>query len=515
MKTLGVYLLIGISVFGLVDGLGQSTAETALLFSRTTPGGSARVLGMGGTQVSLGGDFSSAGSNPAGLGMFNRSEFSITPSYSWSTTQSEYFENKTDELKTRLSIPSLSYVLHRDNDGETWLGGTFAITLNRLNDFNSTMRYEGTNPYNSIADYFTGDSYGIDPNDFEDEYYNTLNRLAYDTYLIDADPSNNSYWSHVGIITQPNNLPPDLPRSLQTETIKTTGAQNQWSLSYGANFSDRFFFGAALHIRTLRYRSQKTYTESDYYFESDPDFDPLDNFILEEDLRIVGSGFTGTFGAIVRPVDGLQIGVSLNTPTSYLLHDTYNAKAAADWDNFRYYTNGTLILNGVYDAQLDEIVSDYKLKTPGRISVGGTFFFKKAGFVSADLDFIDYSNAKYNSQTDGVNYDEDNNQISSLYKAGINARLGGEYRLKDFRFRTGFGFQNDPFVEKQNGVSREIVNYALGFGYRTSRFYIDAALSYALGNNSYRPYNVTGSRSPLVSVKNSPSSFSFTLGFPF
>lgn len=512
MRKIGVCLLIGIGVFWVNITSAQSTVETALLFSRTTPGGSARVLGMGGTQISLGGDFSSAGSNPAGLGMFNRSEFSVTPSYSWNTSQSEYFGNKTDELKTRLSIPSLSYAMHRDNDGETWLGGTFAITLNRLNDFNSTSRYEGTNPYNSIADYFTGDSEGIDPNDFDGEYYNSLNRLAYETYLIDVVPSSNSYWSYVGIIQQPN-LPPDLPQSLQTETIKTTGAQNQWSLSYGANFSDRFFFGAALHIRTIRYRSQKTYTESDYYFKSDPDFNPLDKFILEEDLRILGSGFSGTFGAIARPIDGLQVGISLNTPTSYSLTDTYNAKASADWNNFDYYNDGKPL--NIEASQLDEIISDYKLKTPGRISIGATYFFKKSGFLSADVDLTDYSNARYNSLTDGVNYDEDNDEISSLYETGISARVGGEYRLKDFRFRTGIGIQNDPFLDKQDGISREIINYAFGFGYRTATFYVDAALSLAVGNNSYRPYNVPGNRSPLVTMQNSPSSFNFTVGFPF
>ena len=55
--------------------------EQALLFSRQNPGGGARVQALGGAQVALGGDFSTALSNPAGLGFYNRNEFSITPGF--------------------------------------------------------------------------------------------------------------------------------------------------------------------------------------------------------------------------------------------------------------------------------------------------------------------------------------------------------------------------------------------------------------------------------------------------
>src|SRR5690606_21811866 len=51
--------------------------ELALLFSQYNYKGTARIQGIGGAQVSLGGDLSSALSNPAGLGFYNRSEFSF------------------------------------------------------------------------------------------------------------------------------------------------------------------------------------------------------------------------------------------------------------------------------------------------------------------------------------------------------------------------------------------------------------------------------------------------------
>ena len=71
----------------------QSYVESALLFSRTRPGGSARIQGMGGSQIALGGDYSVGLSNPAGLGMYNRSEVTFTPGYSTYNTEADYLGN--------------------------------------------------------------------------------------------------------------------------------------------------------------------------------------------------------------------------------------------------------------------------------------------------------------------------------------------------------------------------------------------------------------------------------------
>ena len=506
MKKLGVLLLYGIVLLCSVEGISQSTSETALLFSRTSAGGSARVQGMGGVQVSFGGDFSSASSNPAGLGMFNKSEFTLSPSYSLANAEATYFGNVVNQTKSNLSIPSLSFAFHSEKNQGRWISRTFAITLTRLNDFNSSFSYEGTNRHNSIADFFVYDSYGIDPLSLQ----NTLNGLAYDNYLIDADPQLN-YYSPVGI----NPLDPtDVPRMTQKENILTSGGQNQWSASYGVNIDDKFFLGAGLHLRSVRYESKKVYGESDFYFAAATAYNPLNNLSLEESLKIYGSGYSATIGAIVRPVDGLQVGLSFNTPTVYALSDVYTAHMTTDWNNFNYYNDGSLILNKE-DWKTDEIFSDYSLKIPGRITGGATYFFGKSGFVSGELDIVNYAGSKYTSKTDGVSYDSDNAKIQNLYQQGLNFRVGGEYRLKNYRFRGGAGSQGEPFAEKQNGISRIITNYSCGVGYKTKSFYVDAAFTLITGKNSYRPYSIPGDFSPLVILDNQSTSFLFTVGFPF
>ena len=79
------------------------TAEDALLFSNTSVNGTARFQGMGGAQTALGADISSISGNPAGLGFFRKSEWSITPSIGFSNTQSNYLNTVTSDGKSYLN----------------------------------------------------------------------------------------------------------------------------------------------------------------------------------------------------------------------------------------------------------------------------------------------------------------------------------------------------------------------------------------------------------------------------
>ena len=77
-------------------GYAQDFIDNALMFSRNRPSGSARIQALGGTQVSLGGDYSSALSNPAGLAMYNRSEFTFSPGVTTNNFSSTYLGQNKD-----------------------------------------------------------------------------------------------------------------------------------------------------------------------------------------------------------------------------------------------------------------------------------------------------------------------------------------------------------------------------------------------------------------------------------
>ena len=299
---------------------------------------------------------------------------------------------------------------------------------------------------------------------------------------------------------------------LEQEQVKNTGAQKQWSFSYGANIADKIFLGAGIGFSSLRYKSSKTYTESNYFFVLDPQYRPLDNMVLNEELVISGSGINANLGIIARPVDVLQVGLSYTTPTLYQLSDSYSASMNTRWNNFDYYGDNSIVLNNE-NAFTQLVTSDYTYTAPGKLSLGATGFIQKQGFITVDAEFVNYNKAKYSTITTGISYTQENNDIKALYQPTVNYRVGGEYRLKDFRARAGFAYMPDPFRTKQNGTDRTISSLSGGLGYRGQKFYVDVATIFSSGNTSYRPYNV-GANSPLVTTKNKNTSVILTLGFP-
>lgn len=497
MKGMGK-LLIGIAL--VLPSLlpGQSFTETALLFSRVRPAGSARIMGMGGVQTSLGGDYSSALSNPAGLGMFNRSEFTLSPGFFSSVVDSKFLSNTTTDSKTNLHVPGFSLVFQTEQDGRKgFLSGTFAISYNRTNNFNENFSYEGDNTTSSIIDYFIEDAFGFPDTEFNTNgaLHNTVTWLGYQNYLLEEDNYPGDYYSVVGGFPY------------QSETVQYRGSQSQWNLSYGANLSDKIFLGAGIGLATIRFNSAKTFRES---FEGEP----LNTILLEEELNIRGSGINATLGVIGRPLDFIQVGVSYTTPTLYSITDVYSAFMATNWNNFDYYGDGSEILTSESE-QTDEFVSEYSLRTPGKLSAGAAVFISNKGFISADVDVINYSAARYSSGLSGISFDGDNDNIKDSYQTTTNFRLGGEFRLDKLRFRAGGSYMPDPFRTEQNNSSREITSVSGGVGYRTQKFYIDFALVFSKGANTYRPYRINSPDSPLVTMDNTTSFGMVTLGFPF
>ena len=132
MKALGRLILIStVIVLSFENTSGQvepwsGFESSALLFSQTTYGGSARVQGLGNAFTSLGGDISSISMNPAGLGFYNRSEISFTPAINFQNMTSNYLKYETTDGKTNF-IPILYTItrcmLWRGRCGNAHCGG--------------------------------------------------------------------------------------------------------------------------------------------------------------------------------------------------------------------------------------------------------------------------------------------------------------------------------------------------------------------------------------------------------
>lgn len=492
----------------------QGFVENALLFSRTKPGGSARVQAMGGAQVALGGDFSSALSNPAGLGMYNRSEITLSPAFNTYTTDATHLGTNTSDSKGVLNIPGLSYVRHMPVEKNGFMGGSFAASMTRMNDFNTTFRYQGSDNISSIIDYFLEDATGFTPDELGRDIRTAL---GYDNYLLEDSSyyggSNTDYFSVMGLYPDDPDDPDDIRQLDRDGSINIKGAQYQWSIAYGGNYQDKLFFGASLGITTLRYRFKSTYNESNFSFDLSPGYDPLNLLEMEETVDIEGSGVNLTVGLIYRPIDIIQVGVSIVTPTYYQVTDSYFARINTDWNNYYYDPTGET-LNSVTSELNEPLVSEYNLTTPLKLSTGAAIFLGKYGFITGDVEFINYRKTKYDSEISGISFDIENEDIRYFYTHVINYRFGAEFRYNIFRLRGGYNVQNNPYKSEFN-VDRKITTLSAGAGVRFSKFFIDVAWLTSKSKNSFSPYVFQDGTGPVAALSNTMSSGMLTLGFTF
>ena len=85
-----------------------TTAQDVQRFAQRSTMGTARYVGMGGAMTAIGGDPSAAADNPAGLGLYRRSEISVTIDESIDNTQ-QAGSNDTYQ-RARFSAPQITAI---------------------------------------------------------------------------------------------------------------------------------------------------------------------------------------------------------------------------------------------------------------------------------------------------------------------------------------------------------------------------------------------------------------------
>lgn len=477
----------------------QSFVENALTFSQSPPSGSARIMALGGASTALGGDYSTSYSNPAGLGMYNRSEFTISPAFNSYSSTSNYFGNRDQDSRSVFAVPGISLVIHApyQNTDNGFLGGSLGISMTRTNDFNSTAYYHGTSG-GSIIDYFIDGANGNSTDAFEQggTYYNDPIGLSYHTYLINPTSPGGPYYVPLDAKGVPE----------QSEEIVTKGSNNQWNFSYGANYKDKLFLGASLGLSSLHYVNQKDYLEN---FSDDT----LNYVSLNEKVDIRGSGVNATFGVTARPIDYVQVGVSLTTPTFYSIDDNYSADLAADWNNITYSDGSGPVTLGYKEASTDQggVISKYNITTPLKFRTG-IALISKIGFLTGEVEFMNPAHTKYSSDTPGITFHSDNENIQSAFKPVTNVRVGAEYRYDIFRLRAGYAYTSNA-LRPQFGEDLSTRNITGGVGIRTKSFFVDLGVLYGKGTENYSPYISTDGTGPVVNFKNNSTRFTTTVGF--
>ena len=112
MKKLVISLIALLAVSTTV--MAQNEVD-ALRFSRLMYGGSARYMSLGGAYGAVGADFSATSTNPAGMGLYKRSEVSFTPSITTNKSSSTFGGFLNEDTKYGFNVGSAGVVMVFDN----------------------------------------------------------------------------------------------------------------------------------------------------------------------------------------------------------------------------------------------------------------------------------------------------------------------------------------------------------------------------------------------------------------
>ncbi len=478
--------------------LHAQTASDALRFSYLPQyGGTARTVGVGGAMGALGGDFATISMNPAGLATYRTSEFTFTPGFYASKANSELLNSGTaanTQRSTTFSTANLGLVFAHQPTDSKWKTVNWSFGYNRFQNFNNSTFYEGTTRGSMTARWRDQANINKNFDPFE-------GALAVETDALFKgvlQGSRDSIWLTDFDTARVNSV-------YKNQAIETSGGIGEMSFAFAGNYDEKLQLGMTVGIPLLRYSESKVYKEQDktnqiYYFDKLQ----YDQNLTTTGANSIASGINVKLGAIFRPVKSVRIGLAVHSPTTYWLNDRYDASL-----NYTY----TLKSGKTYsvDAQSPDGDVNYSLTTPLRVLGSAAVLFGKSGFLSADLEWADYSkmNFKYDKAyiTD---QNEVNQAITQRYKSAINARFGGEYVYDIFRFRAGIGLLTSPRTDK------DFVNttYSLGAGLRGKSFFMDLGWQHRTQKENYTPYKLVESAVNLEqNVTNSYAFNDFLLTF--
>lgn len=442
---------------GALFSFGQNESD-ALNLSREEVTGSARYIALGGAFTALGGDFSGAAINPAGVAVFRNSEFSLTPAYHTHISNSDYYGSNTIGSKTNFNFGSLGLVAVRNlNKVGKWKSSAFSIGMHRTFNYNQSATIQGRGIASSILDDYenTLRSNNVRWTDFQSEYpvYPFDVFLAWNNYLIDTTSGGNDFFNASG------QLPVD-----QTYLTETSGSKRETVFNFGGNYDDKWYFGVGLifsrNSRTYQYAYREDFDESDTTTS-------LTQFTYEFAEKITGNGTALNIGAIYRPIEPLRIGLSLKTPTFYSLDIEYSSQNEAVFGDTVLSTQSPQ--TGFYE---------FRLTTPLQANLGVAYIIQKNGLVSADVEMVNYSGIRMFGISDGYSFTSEENNIKNYLTPQLNFKLGGEYRLtSNFSVRGGYAHFGNPFSNKAVG-QKSFDLYSFGLGYRTDLFYLDGSYQF-------------------------------------
>jgi hypothetical protein len=494
MKINRLHVLLVILLSNL--GLHAQNISDVVRWSSTDPTGTARTLGVGSAFGAMGGDFSVININPAGIADFRISEFTFTPSLRTSSTES-FFQSASSNVsfnkKSSLGLDNIGFVI-ASNPGTSLTSSNFAIGYSRISDLQRNITIAGKTK-GSITTYFAEQANGLSLNEL-DEF---ITLPAFDAGAIFDFDEDNFY--------ETDFAESDLP-VMKTQEIIQTGGVNELTLGWAGEYQNKLNMGVSIGVPFSSFEESKVYTEDD----PDDEIATFRSLEYTELLNTSGVGFNFKAGFTYKITPAIRFGGAFHSPTWNRFTDNYNYYMVYS------FNDGT---NQTFNAESPDGTFQYRITTPWRAigSVGTIYRIGEiVGFVNADFEHLDYSNASYNGTAFDKSADEQrytnevNRDVRERLGTATNVRLGTEMGYKNLRLRVGYSWEQSAF----NADDFYNNKVSFGAGFRGDRFFIDLGVRLSEQTEGYNPYVVIDQNlDPLSNISTNRTRGALTLGFKF
>jgi hypothetical protein len=469
----------------------------ALKFARQQTAGTARSMGAVGAFGSVGADLSSTLYNPAGIALYRSSDVSLGIGIHPTATNSKFLNQERSESNTRFTFNYVGFVyagaINKKKSSVSFSSKdleyvNFAITYNKISNFNRTLLYSGLNRNNSYAGAWVKElnSLSTAPG-FENASVAAV--LGFQNQTVNFDTIANKYRTYI-----------DTP-IFQNGKISERGSVDEVNINLGFNINDKVFFAFDAGIPFLSYSTVNEFSE----VNTNDSAARFSNYRYVQEYRTNGVGFNLKLGLIYRPVAWYRTGIAFHSPTWYRLDENYYAYLDEKYDGLQY------------KQEVDAAPFRYNINTPMKGIFSNSFYFKQYGFLSVDYEFQNFGANKYRFSDYKEAAEVINQTTKAKYGFGHTVRVGVEGAVKWFRVRGGYAWQSSPFKTnvaiKGSDEQRHLLS--LGVGYRGKSFFADVAFQQMRTNSYYQQYASNDGNEPAVKTKNIFNNIMLTLGWRF
>ncbi len=540
--------------------------------------GTARFMSMAGAFGALGGDLSTLGQNPGGIGIYRSNEIGFTVGLDMIGSKATSGGFSNTENMTRFNLNNIGGVFTMKLPGSVMPNLNFGFTYNKGASFN--RRYKGLIPnlQTSMSNYIAGISNAYDLNEADVSYgdnydpYNPpvgtrtvpwLAVLGYYGFLTTPEVRSDESTDWYGQFG-------DGTSGVGAFDVEERGSVDEYNIALGGNINNVVFWGMDFDITSLDYRISSVWSESlDNAYVYNPNTERVGrmqaDWSLYDNYRLNGTGFSYRLGVIVKPIQELRLGLAFHTPTYYNLNETYY-DTHLDYDYpFPTKDNSTWANDG-YSAG-----NSFNFSTPWRVIASMAGVIGNKLIVSADYEWNGYKHMKY-SEADNYGYydpwydwdnpwewgdwygapsrsradngspradymnanDFANSIIKKVYRDTHTFRIGAEFRvLPSFSVRAGYSYTTSPVTTEVKDYRVDVPgtgimsNYSLdnqtqhvtcGVGYKHKGFYLDLAYVYKYTSSEYFPFSPDISN-PASAVRSklefNKSSIALSMGYKF